>query len=299
MIRVPDGFIPDRLPFLQAICWQIQDIHGFSPQEMLHRYEQGWHYRGVLADIDRQEMAFIRSLVKEYGSCLSSMFSDRQHQRIVQILHQLRADFLQECKVYFGGGTLLALMYGEYRQSKDIDFLCSDRQGYRQLREAIFTQQYAALFKETEGLSFPREIRADRYGVRFPIMIDDVSIRLEIVSEGRIELEDPETLEWCPVPCLSLVDRGAEKLLANSDRWMDSSVFSRDLIDLAILAYHGDLYDRSFVKAEAAYPVREPLKRAIAAFRELPDGGDRCYQALQIQNPAQVMEGLEQLKRDF
>ncbi|MBP0014488.1 MAG: hypothetical protein J7545_19745 [Roseofilum sp. SBFL] len=41
---------------------------------------------------------------------------------------------------------------------------------------------------------------------------------------------------------------------------MDSSVLSRDL---AILAYHGDLPDRSLIKAEAAYPVREPLKRAI------------------------------------
>lgn len=90
---------------------------------------------------------------------------------------------------------------------------------------------------------------------------------------------------------------GAEKLLANSDRWMDQSVLSRDLIDLAILAYHGDLTDRSFIKAEAAYPVREPLKQAIAAFRELPDGGDRLFQTLQIKNPSPILEGLEQLRK--
>lgn len=37
----------------------------------------------------------------------------------------------------FGGGTAIALGYGEFRQSVGLDLLVSDRQGYRELRQLI------------------------------------------------------------------------------------------------------------------------------------------------------------------
>lgn len=68
---------------------------------------------------------------------------------------------------------------------------------------------------------------------------------------------------WSPVPCLSLVDCIAEKLLANADRWADSSIESRDLIDLCVIRFNNTFPDAAKIKAENAYPVIEPLKRAI------------------------------------
>lgn len=38
---------------------------------------------------------------------------------------------LSEAQCYFGGGTQLAMTYGEYRESRDVDFLCSSRDGFR------------------------------------------------------------------------------------------------------------------------------------------------------------------------
>ncbi|MGB7441300.1 MAG: nucleotidyl transferase AbiEii/AbiGii toxin family protein [Coleofasciculaceae cyanobacterium] len=291
--------IPDQLPFLQAVCWQIKDIYKLTPQEMLQCYERGWHYRGVLGNLDESELNFVNALVQEYGSWLGSMVHLAQHQTILDILSQLNAIFLNQCKTYFGGGTLLALTYDEYRLSQDIDFLCSDSIGYRQLRQAVYESQYQALFQTTEGLIFPREIQANQYGIRFPIVVGDLSIRLEIVSEGRIELGSPERLSWCPVACLNAVDQVAEKLLANSDRWPDTSVLSRDLIDLAIIRLQGKLPAQAFAKAEAAYPVIAPLQKAIAAFQQQPDYRSRCYEALQIKNPGLIIDGLDQVAVDF
>ncbi|MBE9078896.1 nucleotidyl transferase AbiEii/AbiGii toxin family protein [Romeria aff. gracilis LEGE 07310] len=293
------GAIPNQLPFLAAVCWQVSDVHQLTPRQMLQRYERGWHYRGVLADLEPPEAAFVDRLVAAYGSWLGDMFTLDQHQKILTILSQLKADLLADCQAYFGGGTWLALKYGEYRLSRDIDLLCSDQAGYLRLRRAVFDQRHRALFERTDGLDFPREVQANHYGIRFPVVVDGLSIRLEIVSEGRIALDLPEKPNWCPIAGLCEVDAAAEKLLANSDRWLDAGVLSRDLIDLAILRRQDALPAAAFTKAEAAYPVVEPLRRAIAAFQQDPEHRRRCYQGLQVKAPGQVAEGLDQLAADF
>ncbi len=60
--------IPDNLPFLKSVCWQTQDIRHFTLSEMLSRYERGWQYRSVLADLEGEELEFVRNLVKREGS---------------------------------------------------------------------------------------------------------------------------------------------------------------------------------------------------------------------------------------
>ena len=57
------------------------------------------------------------------------------HQRIAQVLRALNAPLLRENHCLFGGGTAIALRYGEYRESADIDFLVSDLASYRNLRQ--------------------------------------------------------------------------------------------------------------------------------------------------------------------
>ncbi len=277
----------------------MQDVRQLTPEEMLRRYERGWHYREVFGRPNSQERGFIDALVQTYGSWLGGMATLGRHQKILQILSHLRADFFNECRAYFGGGTMLALKYGEYRLSQDIDFLCSDRVGYRQLRSAIFDRSYAALFESSQGIHFPREIQANQYGVRFPISIDDATIRFEIVSEGRIDLGEADRFDWCPTACLNRVDSAAEKLLANSDRWLDRSILSRDLIDLAMIRLQGDLAPEAYEVAAAAYPIKEPLKRAITQFQSESDYRDRCYQALSIRQPYQIIDGLDLLAADF
>lgn len=105
--------------------------------------------------------------------------------------------------------------------------------------------------------------------------------------------EQPKQPGWCPVACLNLADITAEKLLANSDRWLDRSVFSRDLIDLSMLRLHQALPSAALAKAETAYPVIEPLQQAIVAFQQAPDYRDRCYDALAVTHPSCIIDGLD------
>lgn len=60
--------IPGKLPFLESICWQTQNVRHFSLLEMLNRYERGWRYRGVLADLEGEELEFVRDLAKKTDS---------------------------------------------------------------------------------------------------------------------------------------------------------------------------------------------------------------------------------------
>lgn len=62
--------VPQQLPFLEAICWQTVGIKHFTPEQMLRRYERGWHYKGVLGQPSPEELAFVAQLVQRYGSWL-------------------------------------------------------------------------------------------------------------------------------------------------------------------------------------------------------------------------------------
>jgi aldehyde:ferredoxin oxidoreductase len=61
-----------ELPFLKAICWQTADIKQLTPAEMLSRYEQGWHFGGVLGQPSAEELLWIAKISHSYGSWLAA-----------------------------------------------------------------------------------------------------------------------------------------------------------------------------------------------------------------------------------
>src|SRR5436305_7018302 len=184
------------------------------------------------------------------------MFRRQQHRNVLALLTALDSRRLTRCKFLFGGGTRIVLELNEYRESHDVDFLCSDPEGYSELRFEAATSGYPSLFRPNSGvdLEFPREMRTDQYGIRFPVVIGGDSIRVELIREARIELGAETKPAWAPVDCLSLSDCYAEKLLANADRWADRQVLSRDLIDLGALRHRiGPIPAAVWQKVEAAY----------------------------------------------
>ncbi|NQE34767.1 nucleotidyl transferase AbiEii/AbiGii toxin family protein [Microcoleus asticus] len=318
--------VPAELPFLQAICWQIADVKKLTLKEMLSRYESGWNYWGVLGKPSPEELAFIQQisqyyhswLVAELGSSFSpknpeswvsfqAMFKREIHQKILTVLSHLKVEFLQECRAYFGGGTLVSMEHGESRLSQDIDFMCPMDDGYRLLRRKVAEGGYDAIFASRDflGDSFasrivlPNDIQANQYGIRFPVIVGGTTIKFEMVCEGRIELGEPNYPNWSPVPCLNQIDSIAEKLLATSDRQLSDRVNSRDLIDLAMLRLASAIPQEAIDKAEAAYQVMEPLDRAIQYFQDRPDYREKCYDVLSIAEPNQVIDGIDLLAKDL
>ena len=101
-----------------------------------------------------------------------TVFERPHHQRIASVLQGLDGELLRTHACSFGGGTAIALRYGEFRESVDIDFLVSDLAHYRQLRLlATGPRGFAALARHgrlllvaalVAGLAFGRLAEAMR-----------------------------------------------------------------------------------------------------------------------------------------
>lgn len=197
------------------------------------------------------------------------MFKREQHNVIAKVLRVLNTDLFLETECYFGGGTAIVLLLDEYRESADIDFLCASEQGYRKLRERLFPGKIDPLLKPESQVEMLRDIRADQYGIRTWLGMDDLKVKFEIVREGRVEL-DGALNEALEIPVLKREDLYCEKLLANADRFADKAVLSRDIIDLAMMISRwGDIPEPAWAKARGAYgtAVDAAYEKAAAAVR--------------------------------
>lgn len=149
------------------------------------------------------------------------------HHKILTVLETLNPEVLMNASAYFGRGSLIALDFGEYRWSKDIDFISPvSLSGYKYLRTVVFDGGYQALFRDLSRIEVVRGTTY-QYGIRMVVNVDRVPIKIEIIAESRFELDSPRYREWAPVACLSLNDCFTSKLLSNSDRFMDDSVEAR------------------------------------------------------------------------
>ena len=231
------------------------------------------------------------------------MFEREHHQRIAKVLQALDGERLRSLGCLFGGGTCIALRYGEYRESVAIDFLVSAPDGYRELRQVLTTPLgLDALLREgAPRLQVAREVRADQYGLRTSVLMDGQAIKLEIVREARIALQTPSREDQvCGIPSLTPLDLAASKLLANSDRRADDGVFSRDLIDLAMMGLRLGELRAAEEKASIAYgpAIMRDLASAIEAMQQRQAWLERCMRALAIRIPrAVVWQRIRALRR--
>lgn len=225
------------------------------------------------------------------------MFERAHHQRIAAILQSLDSSMLLKNRCLFGGGTAIALAHGEFRESLDIDFICSSVEGYRDLRQLFNAQDQTWLFKQP--VQIVREPRADQYGIRLAAAVDAVPVKIEIVFEGRIALRDPLAADRIEgVWTLCAEDLVATKLMANADRYADDSVMGRDLIDLAMLSPNGSLNPDGVAKARRAYG--ESIDKAFSRGKELLLDRDgrlvKCMKAMQMKlAPDQLRERIVKL----
>lgn len=222
------------------------------------------------------------------------MFERPHHQRIAHVLSSLDGELLRQHGCLFGGGTCIALRYGEYRESVDIDFLMSDASGYRELRQMLMGASHLAAI--THGHAMPLallgEVRADQYGIRTRVQMDGHAIKFEIVREARIALESPGAADVvCAVSTLTPLDLATSKLLANADRQADDGVFSRDVIDLAMMGLPLSVLRSALAKAEQAYgqSVARDLGKAIDRLQHRTGWLDRCMAVMGMRLPKALL----------
>jgi hypothetical protein len=241
-------------------------------------------------------------------------FHNPFHVEVQTILNALNKNFLSQASCYFGGGTRIVMELGEYRESRDIDFLCASQAGYRLLRESVSENSLGAVV--AKPLILAREVRSDQYGIRTFIVapvtpatplapVADANlgtkVKFEIIREARIALSSSPgpALPGITVPVLSHTDAFAEKFLANADRGLDVATNSRDIIDLAFMlqGWRHDDAAAGWQLATDAYgntietainAVTSKMKRDLV-YRK------KCFDTLQISATKQCMAGIEML----
>jgi Nucleotidyl transferase AbiEii toxin, Type IV TA system len=228
-------------------------------------------------------------------------FKRPHHQRIAQVLLALDADLLRQHQCLFAGGTAITMRYGEYRESVDMDFLVSDLSSFRSLRELLKGNDIRKILRE--GISFieSSEIRTDQYGIRTVLKSADMKIKFEIVLEARITIDEPGKNDaLCGVSTLTPLDMAASKLLANSDRWDDESVFARDVIDLSMMRPTLPLLKKAVAKSEVAYgaSIRKDLDKALTKLQQHNGLLERCMQVMAMtMSKAELWQRLRVLRR--
>jgi hypothetical protein len=231
------------------------------------------------------------------SATVSCSFKRPRHQAVARLLEALNADRLRELGCYFGVGTAIALQLDEFRESADIDFLCADKACYRALRELVFESDIDALFRQP--IAKLRETRADMDGIRNFIVVDSTPIKFEIVAEGRIPLGSSSQI-LCGVTTLCTEDMFTEKLLANTDRGLDRSTASRDLIDLlALSSRHGGIPSAPRQRAAEVYgqAVLRSLQRTCTTLREDRAHWNDCIARLGIDSTWEAILHRELLSR--
>jgi hypothetical protein len=231
------------------------------------------------------------------------LFRRKHHQAIGNILQQLNGDLLREHHCYFGGGTAIALLQDEYRESVDIDFLISDKEHYRELRNLLTdTAGIYSIAKKDAKLILARDIRANQYGIRTMIQSGDVAIKFEIVLEGRIVFDEPDSKNFIEnITTLTKLDLLTSKLLANSDRGNDAATYNRDIIDFVMLAPSKIEMNAALKKAHLAYgnSIHRDLQKAINKLLAHDGWLGECMKMLKIDIPkALLWQKLNDLMRD-
>jgi hypothetical protein len=59
---------PIKLPFLESICWQTDNVYRFTDEQMLGRYERGWRYRQLFNNLEGEELDFVKKLAITHHS---------------------------------------------------------------------------------------------------------------------------------------------------------------------------------------------------------------------------------------
>jgi len=228
-------------------------------------------------------------------------FSRSHHLLIASALSCLDDQRLIDYGCLFAGGTALALRFEEYRESIDIDFVVSDADAYRDLRSACRRSGLEAIALPGQRAVAADGMTIDQYGIRTRLHIAGASIKFEIIREARIRLDEPRRSDrLLGVATATFIDQVAMKMLANSDRWADTSVFSRDILDLAMVAPRGSTLTAALRKASAAYgaDIVRDLDRAIDALLQDRLRLQRCQDALAMSQPrAAVTDRLRRLQR--
>lgn len=240
---------------------------------------------------------------KDYSVDFRPKLERSHHLLITEALKELNGDLLESAGAYFGGGTAIALIRNEYRESVDLDFLTSDFAGFRRLRELARERGLQSFLKHPGQSELTLQVvRQDEYAIRCVATIMHQRIKLEIIQEGRIAFDQEITRHRLfGVTRLSREELIAQKVMANHDRWQDAATLSRDILDLAMLSPSSQELLAAHASTEQALKSGGPLAitSAIDILLNQPESLVRSMILMRFSSPPAFVTGKLQRLRNL
>jgi hypothetical protein len=176
------------------------------------------------------------------------LFKRPHHNQLASALLCLDTDMLAKSGCYYGGGTAIAMAFGEKRTSFDIDFLATN-DSMSLLKDRISKNGLASIFKrDVKAISEPV---LGRYMIKGLVQIDGGKpLKLEIMEENSSHLIGVQGLIEA-LPNIVTVNKPmmiAQKIMAAMDRGLEKEFNHRDFWDLCVLANNSSKKD--FKQAE-------------------------------------------------
>lgn len=293
--------VPNKLPFLEKICWQTNNVYAFSAQDMLSRYEREWRFYN-LYDLEGEELQFLKQIAAKYKSWLSPVLARPiiQQAEIKEIIDLLNPNLFKKYYIYFCGGSLINLQFGQYRSNKDLNFIFPFLpNNQREIRKLIYEKGFNIFFRKKVKIYRPM---TNQYKIILGLEYKNKILKIDVSLENLVDLDPPIYLKNCPVPCLNLNDTFTRKLLANCDRYQARTNLYEDLIDLAILRSKNKLPESAIDKAQKIYSTtKKCLQLAINNFKAKANPKTKYYSFLKIAPGwiPNIERGLELLESDL
>lgn len=180
------------------------------------------------------------------------------HRDIWKILTcHLDHDLLKETDARFGGGTLVSMRHGEYRESVDVDFLLCKSRPFSAVKGQV---------RSITDLKLAREPVVEKDAVRLWVEYEGRTVKIEFIHEQRFAFGSPDN--FCGINALNDMDLMACKLFAYSDRSIYAARPGKDISDiLAVFRKYPEVMFPACMTVYAAYGswFAEALKRLYAA----------------------------------
>lgn len=223
-----------QYPVLQSLLWDRATKTVISGQSAFDLYEIRSGYYCV-SDFTKTERKFFNFLIKKYGKgvCLNRKDKHDRHIMIYDILKNINVELLNEYSIYLTGGIAINLLCNKFRDTKDINLLCSNNIQFTRFRNMVQEGGITELFLNS-CILLRDESRIDQHTVRNAIVYNDEIIKFEIAYDPRIKITD-KCQYMMDIPALTTRDLITTKLYASFDRTCSRDNLSKDILDLCVM----------------------------------------------------------------
>lgn len=238
------NLVYSEYPELNSLCWSFTGTQVIDEEVAYLLYLSNWNFVDK-ENLIQKESQLIDDLISKYGNEVLFKNNSKLNSNMLNCLNSL---FLKQNHCFLTGETAIHFLLN-YRQCNEIDLSYSSKKDFKKLRENIDLDSLGDIVKKSVEIT---HVRAIRYSIQAVLALDEPMIlKVEVPYSKEVQYEKSQLTS---LPIITKESLFVEKLLANSFRYSDKSLFNKDAIDLAMMSLSwGGIPQQAWDKAIEEY----------------------------------------------